>query len=241
MSVPERPPLLVLHGSMAASTSMSTFAAALPENVATFVPDLLAHGGRPLPDLLTMDSLARDVIARLDEEGLSRTFVFGFSLGGTLALYLARHYPQRFAGVSTLAAKYVFDKRTIAHWTYVCSTDWIVKQGEEIVKRVTLRHAPQDWREVAALNRRFFEHLGRNPPLSDDDLSAIRCPALLFASNEDQIVPFDESVALGKLLPNSRTVLFRGQCHPIDVVPLGPMAKAIANWMDEVSRTAASA
>ena len=51
-------------------------------------------------------------------------------------------------------------------------------------------------------------------------LRAIRQPVMLFASDNDQIVPLDESTALSKILSDSRLVVFKGQSHPFKVVPV---------------------
>lgn len=240
MSASERPPFVVLHGSVGAADTMHAFAAELAPHANVFTPNLLAHGGRPLPERLSYDAMVDDVIAYCDEQGLERTFLFGFSLGGTLALSIAHRYPERLYGVSAIAPKYVFDNRTLSHWLYLADDERIKARGEEHMAMLSERHHPQPWSEVARLNRELFRDLHRKSPLSEADLRAIAVPALLFSSDADQIVPLDEALRLGELLPNGRMVIFRGRCHPIDIVPTGPIATALGRWIAEVSAPAGS-
>lgn len=234
MDVPSRPSIVLLHGANGTAGTMEPLAEQLRSSLDVHAFNMLGHGGRPVPERLTIRDMAADVIAQMDERGLRGTYVFGFSSGGCLALYLARHYPERLLGLCTLAAKYVFDRRTIAHWTHLTDPARLSRPGNKRPAELTKDHHPQDWRDVTSAIRRMFEDFGTNPPLFEDELRAIALPALLFSSDEDQIVPLDETLALGKLLPNSRVVLFKGQCHPFSVVPVAAMGKAMCNWIDEL-------
>ena len=76
---------------------------------------------------------------------LERTYLFGYSSGGYLALYLARHYPERFIAVSGLAVKYVFDARTVAHWTHLADPERLQTRNPGRVEELIRTHHPQDW------------------------------------------------------------------------------------------------
>jgi len=207
-----------------------------------FAPDLIGQGGRPLPERFTIEGMAKDVIAQMDARDLTRTYLFGYSSGGYLALYLARHFPERFTAISALAVKYVFDARTVAHWTHLANPERIRELNpvngrmDELVRT----HHPQDWVTIVELTGEYFKELGRKTPLSIEDLRAIRHPVMLFASDNDQVVPLDEATALNGTLPNSRLVVFKGQSHPFKVVPVAAVARALTNWIDELQKTNAA-
>ena len=226
--------LVLLHGACGSAATMQPLVEAIGTEVESVSLDLLGHGGRPVPEQLSIAALARDIIAQLDERHIERTFLFGYSAGGCLALYLARHFPDRFIGLSTLASKYVFDARTISHWTYLSDPARIGRPGSKRPEVLARLHHPQNWVDVATSCRLMFEMWGRTPPLGEDDLRSITIPALLFSSDQDQIVQLAETVALGKFLANSRVVVFRGQSHPLEIVPLTALGRALANWIGDV-------
>jgi pimeloyl-ACP methyl ester carboxylesterase len=239
MSQTRKPPIVILHGAQGTGAIMKPLADELRDCAEAFTPNMLGHGGREVPESLSIEALAADVLAQMDTAGLRRAYLFGFSSGGLVALYLARHFAERFYGVCTVAAKYVFDQRTVSHWTYMISFERLERPGSKRPQELAKDHAPQDWKKVVSMNRDMFLEFGKKAPLTELDLQAISIPALLFSSNEDQIVPLEETVALGKLIPNSKSVLFHGQCHPFHVVPVPVVAKAICNWISDVEKTIA--
>jgi len=208
--------------------------------VEVFAPDLVGQGGRPLPKRFSIEEMATDVIAQMDARALARTYVFGYSSGGYLALYLARHFPQRFIAVSALAVKYIFDARTVAHWTHLADPKRMRERNPDRMEELIRTHHPQDWVTLVQMTNEYFRELGRKAPLSIDDLRTITQPVMLIASDNDQIVPLDESTALNKLFPNSRLVVFKGQSHPFKVVPVVAIARALTNWIDEFHKTNAA-
>lgn len=219
---------------------MRALADAVQPDVDAYTPNMIAHGGRPVPKYITIEDLANDIIAYMDGQHLSHAYVFGYSSGACLALYLARHFSQRFDGVCTLAAKYVFDPMTVAHWMYLTNPERLGRPGNKRAAELKETHAPQDWVAVTNSNRRLFEEYGCNPPLRETDLRAIQIPALLISTDKDQLVPLAETQALGKLISDSRVVVFPGQAHPFSSVPLAAMGRAICDWIAEIERRAAT-
>jgi pimeloyl-ACP methyl ester carboxylesterase len=242
MNAIAKPHLVVLHGANGSGATMQPFTDLLLPNMDVFAPDLVGQGGRPLPERLRIEEMATDVIAQMDARGLARTYLFGYSSGGYLALYLARHYPARFTAVSALAVKYVFDARTVAHWTHLADPERIKALNPQNGRMDELiqTHQPQDWVPIVEMTCEYFRELGRKAPLSIEDLRAIRQPVMLFSSDNDQVVPLDEATALNKLLPNSRLVVFKGQSHPFKVVPVTAIARALTNWIDELQKANAT-
>jgi pimeloyl-ACP methyl ester carboxylesterase len=89
------------------------------EGVRAIVPDLRGHGASPLgaglaaggfspvPDapVLTMDVLARDVLALLDALGVRQAVFVGCSIGGYVLLELWRQAPERVRGLAFVCSK----------------------------------------------------------------------------------------------------------------------------------------
>ncbi len=234
MAAPPRPALLLLHGANASGARMAPLVEALSPFAEVDAPNLLGHGGRPLPEALSFEAMAADVVAHLDRVGTARTFLCGYSLGGYLALYLARHYPERWIGVIGLAVKYVFDEGTVRHWTYLAQPERLSRPGNPRAGEMASDHAPQDWVSVTRNTIRLFESLGRDPPLAESDIAAISVPTMLVSSNRDQIVPWSETLTLGRLIRGSHVAMFYGHAHPLHLVPVHPVARAMAAWMEKV-------
>jgi len=223
--------MVIIHGANSAASEMAPFIEALRPYTQAVAPSLPGHGGRALPERMTVADFAADVIAYMDREGIARDVITGYSFGGLVALYVARHYPQRVTAVVALATKHVFDDATIAHWTHLVQPERLARPGNPRTAELERIHAPNDWRDVARENAKMFASLRQAPPLTESDLRSITVPVMVVSSNLDQILPWSETLALGKRIPGSHVAMFYGPAHPLRAAPLLPIARAIGAWM----------
>jgi pimeloyl-ACP methyl ester carboxylesterase len=230
-----RPAIVVLHGANGGSAEVEPLSAALRRFARVIAPDMLAHGGRSIPARFDTRDLAEDVMAELARQGVERPFVVGYSLGGYLALYLARHFPGQVRGACAIATKVVFDAATVQHWSHLASPARLGRPGNPRAAQLEKLHAPQDWKEVALANIRLFDELGRAPPLSPADFEALDVPVMLVNANRDPLVPWSETLELRSLVPHSALVMFYGLAHPIAHVPVESLAVRIDAWMKELA------
>jgi len=222
------PNLILLHGSRGSTQELLPFAEQLVGACNPILPNLLGHGGRPIPERFTVREMALDILAQMDENGVESTYLFGYSFGGYVALYLARHAPQRIRGVCTLATKFVFDPHTVDLFTHLSSVERIRNQQKDIMDQ---RHPGQNWDRLVSGLADLYRQLGQTPELSDDDLRGIRVPTLVISANDDQLVPWSESLRLAYRMPHGQGFTFAGKAHPLDIIPVPFLASVIGAWL----------
>ncbi|MDQ8758369.1 alpha/beta hydrolase [Sphingosinicella sp. LHD-64] len=89
-------PLLVLHGAYMSADSMAPFVERFARTRPVIVLDQRGHartGDAPGP--ITYEAMADDAAAVLDAAGVRQADVFGYSMGGGVALQLAIRHPDR--------------------------------------------------------------------------------------------------------------------------------------------------
>jgi pimeloyl-ACP methyl ester carboxylesterase len=229
-----KPILVILHGVSGSGGEMAPLARPLSAWFDVRTPDLLGHGGRPVPDGYTLEEMADDVVEWLDREGIGPAYLLGYSLGGYLALYLARHHPQRVRGIAGIVVKHVFDEVSVGHITYLADPERLARPGNPRKDELIAVHGEENWINVTNNTARLFQRFGQTAPLSDEDLRAIATPVLLLSGDRDPLVPEGHSRALAELLPNSRLGLFPGPAHPLKMVPILDLTRAIKGFLDEV-------
>ncbi|TVV74566.1 alpha/beta fold hydrolase [Sphingomonas solaris] len=227
--------LVLLHGANGSAAEMAPVAQRLPPEIVTFAPDWLGHGGRPPPGAeYGITAIADDIEAAMDTAGIGRCFVFGYSIGGMLAMMLAHRRPDRIAGIATLAARAIWHPAAVAHIVHLADPARLTRPGNPRAAELAAIHHPTDWRLVNAANRRLFADLGHNPPLSPGDLRAMRVPVLVMNGSEDQLVPLAETHALAGSFATWRLGLFPGPAHPLTATPLDDIAASIAGFIRDV-------
>ncbi len=92
-----QPPLLLLHGFLGCGQDLASIAQ--PTNHYCLLPDLPGHGGSLALGDGSMGGVAAAVVGLLDGLGIDQTTLYGYSMGGRLALYLVVHWPDRFPKV----------------------------------------------------------------------------------------------------------------------------------------------
>jgi len=98
--------IVMLHGGGADHRACLPVVARLSAHYRVILPDLRGSGRSRCADPLTWDRLADDVSAVMDHIGAGHAVVGGISMGTGVALRFARRYPQRTAGLVTLAPVY---------------------------------------------------------------------------------------------------------------------------------------
>jgi pimeloyl-ACP methyl ester carboxylesterase len=89
-------PLLVLHGAYMTVELMGAFVTALAENHRVIAVEFQGHGHTADIDRpFSYEQLADDAAALLGHLGIERADVFGYSLGGGVALQLGLRHPGR--------------------------------------------------------------------------------------------------------------------------------------------------
>lgn len=90
------PAVLLIHGVGGDSSNWDPIATRLARHFDVIAMDVRGHGASDLvTGPLTAHDLARDAVQVLDEAGVDRCAVVGFSLGGHIALALALDHPSR--------------------------------------------------------------------------------------------------------------------------------------------------
>lgn len=88
-------PLVLIHGLFGSLENLGAIARQLAENFCVYSLDLPNHGRSPRVENMSLASMAGDLLAWLDEQGLPQVHLLGHSLGGKVAMELALRHPER--------------------------------------------------------------------------------------------------------------------------------------------------
>jgi len=98
----DTPPIVLLH-SLALDRSMwASLATELSRDRIVIGLDLRGHGESPKQKSFSIEDMADDVAATIDELGHDRAIVVGLSLGGCVAQAFAIRHPDRLAGLGLI-------------------------------------------------------------------------------------------------------------------------------------------
>jgi pimeloyl-ACP methyl ester carboxylesterase len=255
-------PLVLLHGLGASSFSWRGNIGPLSRRYQVLAPDLPAHGRTP-PDAVQdfdLATLTRELVCFLDRRGVAQAALAGNSLGGTLALLLARDYPERFPALVLLAPAVAVPRlpwlfyplrlplvgaplaALLGPWTARAALHYSYSRWEVITPEVIAGYQPT-FRTLAnrlALRRLICQIDPLPLPQVADLLSQVPQPACLIWGERDRILPPKQGVWIKEHLPHAELQVLPGVGHApqeeapelIDEIIIAFLARSLKNYQE---------
>ena len=218
------PPLVLLHGSFYTIELWGDILPALASHHQVIAVEMQGHGRTTDIDRpLKYEYLSDDVAALMDYLELVEADVFGYSMGGGVALQLAMRHPARVRKLVLLSAHYRADgyyPESIAAIAAITPELFAGGPLDEIYQRVA--PAPD---ALARLVEKIKAMEGENYAWSAADVRSIIAPALLIYADSDGMTP-EHMVELFRLL---------GGGVPGDLAPMPASQLAIVPGANHVS------
>jgi pimeloyl-ACP methyl ester carboxylesterase len=210
------PPLIMLHGATTSGPEhFARLAPALAQGFRVYLPDARGHAGTAgdPDDGFTTADLVQDVLAFVDELGLSTFHLLGYSMGGMTALHVAAQVPER---LRTLVAISICTEREprLSVGRSLMDPDRIERHDPGWARALAARHdplhGPGSWR---TLLRAIVKDIGDQPLLTPVDLRRIDAPALVVAGDRDPFTPVPQAHALSRQVRDGRLLILPGLGH----------------------------
>ncbi|PWV56921.1 alpha/beta fold hydrolase [Chitinophaga sp. S165] len=214
-----KPSLLILHGAIGASRQLKAIAASLSEKYDVHLFDFPGHGGKKLPEgPFSIKLFATATLEYIQANDLRELTIFGYSMGGYVAMYLAKHHPGLINRIITLGTKFHWDETTAAREIKMLDTAVITEKVPDFAAVLADLHAPNDWKEVVQRTADMLTGMGKDNPLKPDDYKDIKTASLIMLGDRDKMVTFEETIATYKALPDAKMAVLPGTPHPVEKV-----------------------
>jgi len=224
--------ILLLHGAIGAADQLSRLEEELAGSFPVYRLNFSGHGGSPLSaEPFSIKLFAAGVIAFLDKEGIPSINIFGYSMGGYVAMYLAKHHPGRINKIITLATKFNWDETNASNETKMLNAEKIEAKLPDFASALQKRHAPNDWKAVLEKTADMLIEMGNDNPLKIDDYHSIQHPVLLMLGDRDKMVTLDETVEVYKIMPQAQLAVLPKTAHPIEMVDQERLASEIKAFL----------
>ncbi|WP_394202566.1 2-succinyl-6-hydroxy-2,4-cyclohexadiene-1-carboxylate synthase [Shewanella waksmanii] len=92
---PQNPPLVLLHGFLGSQQDWSTVIETISQQFYCVSIDLPGHGAQAHQGINSFDDVVAVILQQLQAIGIARFHLLGYSLGGRIALHIAKQVPDR--------------------------------------------------------------------------------------------------------------------------------------------------
>jgi pimeloyl-ACP methyl ester carboxylesterase len=221
--------LLLLHGALGSAAQFSQLKELLSDTFEIHTLNFSGHGGREVGETITIPGFAEEVIAYLNEKDIATISIFGYSMGGYVGLYLAKHHPDRIEKLFTFGTKLNWTAEGSAKETAMLNPDVVREKVPKYAAILEGLHG-KNWEKLMLKTADMMLGLGAAPTLNPDDFLQIDIPVLLGVGDKDVMVSVEETVNVYRFLSNAQLLVLPNTPHPIDRVNQEVLAQLIRNY-----------
>lgn len=226
-----KPQLLLLHGAIGSQEQFNSLTKLLQKDFEVIVLNFSGHGGRELPvSDFSIKLFVNDVLDLLIEKNISSINIFGYSMGGYVALYIARYFPSIVGKVFTLATKFDWNESASEKEVRMLIPEKIEEKVPAFASHLKLLHHPQDWKLVMKKTADMMMEMGKRQPLLENDFKQIAHTVRLGVGDIDKMVSTDETMRIAMRIPNASFLLFNDTPHPMEQVDVQRLSNELSNF-----------
>jgi len=217
-------PLVLLHGAFSAiGTSFGKLLPPLANGRQVIAFELQAHGRTADIDRpLTLEQMADDTAAALKQLGMERADIFGYSMGASVALYLAIRHPDALRKLVLASVTYTWSGIHPGLMEGMADMKPEMMFGSPWHEEYTrIAPHPEDFAKLFAKKTQMDQ---QTKDLPSETIRAIKAPTLFIIGDSDLVRP-EHAVEMFRLLgggvfgdtpsglPNSQLAILPGTSH----------------------------
>ena len=212
--------LLLLHGALGSREQFKNIEPLLENNFLVDTISFSGHGRVPsLQHAFTIQNCAHEVLEWLNTHQRRTIDIFGYSMGGYVALWLARFYPDRVGKIFTLGTKLDWSPETADKETKMLNAEKIAAKVPAFAQELAHRHGEHEWQSVLHKTAHLMHDLGKHH-LTDEDYRQIKSKVLLGLGDADNMVSKDETLHVQGIIPDAAFLEIKDCPHPFEKAPL---------------------
>lgn len=221
-----KPALILLHGALGAVQHFDSIASVLEDQYNVHRFNLHGHGGTPLPEApLRIEALTDQLTGYIRANDLAPAAIFGYSMGGYIALQAAIQAPGLVSRILTLGTKFDWTPEVAAKEARQLNADFLRAKAPAFVDQLAAFHGSAAWEPLLPATVDLMQALGQRPLLTPETVTAVEIPVRLMVGDRDHMVSIEETLGIFRSLPHGSMVVLPETKHPIEKVN-----KAVLIW-----------
>jgi pimeloyl-ACP methyl ester carboxylesterase len=224
--------LLLLHGALGTKAQFKNLKNKLSNEFKVHLFDFEGHGESNSIKEFTMDLFMENVMTYLREHKIEKTHIFGYSMGGYVALNVAKNHPELIGKIVTLGTKFNWTKETADKEVKMLNPENIEEKVPAFANMLSSIHTHNNWKEVVKKTAKMMQGLSEGKRLTKLDLETIEHQVLIGIGSKDRMVSIDESDESARLLPNGKLEIIENFQHPIDRIDEDKLQSIIMGFIN---------
>lgn len=210
-------PIVILHGALGSHHQFTNLAAAIDADVS--VIDFEGHGSaNDADEPWTIELFSRQLEKELMDRGLAGARIFGYSMGGYVALDCAIRRPDLVSRILTLGTKLSWSLEQAVREIKLLDADTISAKVPAFAFDLGRRHGDSRWRDILKHTAHLMTGLGTRPVLSLERMQQCSASVRFLIGDRDEMVSLEETIEYYRATPKATLAVLPNTRHPIEKV-----------------------
>jgi len=223
--------LLLLHGALGSKEQFSALKQKLTPHLEVYDFNFSGHGNNTQSTGFSIDQFIQDTLSFLSLHDFDQVNIFGYSMGGYVALKLAMQFPEKVLKIMTLGTKIDWNKASAEKEIKMLNPDIIEEKIPAFAENLRRVHLPNDWKMILGKTADMMTALGNGDAMKTEDFDKILNPVLICVGSEDKMVSVDESGSVTQRLPNGELKIIPGFKHPLEMNDMEVLSTILLNFI----------
>jgi pimeloyl-ACP methyl ester carboxylesterase len=141
--------IILLHGAVGSAKQLEPLLPLLENEFEVHALNLPGHGGSNVPsEPFSIPLFAEFVLSYLDLRGIDEAFLFGYSMGGYVSLYLASQQTERVKKVFTFGTKLDWNPEFAKDQIRQLNPEKIIEKVPVFAEALKQTHSEKSWKLV---------------------------------------------------------------------------------------------
>lgn len=220
--------LILLHGALGDATLFQPLEEVLKKDFKCYSFSFSGHGKKAFNEEgFGIEVFADELKAFINANKLKGADVFGYSMGGYVALYLASLKPDLMAKITTLGTKFNWTPESAEHEVEKLNPELIAEKVPAYAQSLADRHGKKEWKNVVWQTAGMMMELGDEPILTPGVLATISNKVNILLGEDDNMVSKEESEATAKALQYGAFKIIPNTPHPIERISPSQIAREL--------------
>ncbi|MES2131079.1 MAG: alpha/beta fold hydrolase [Bacteroidota bacterium] len=222
--------IILLHGAIGAASQFEPLKALLKEKYNVFTFNFSGHDKTPFQTNFGIEQFALELESFIAGHKLVQPAIFGYSMGGYVALSLAHIKPDLLGSIITLGTKWEWSPEIAQKEIQMLDAKTIAEKVPKYADVLMTRHG-NDWEKVLQKTADMMLKLGDGNLLDEAAFSTIQQKVLIGLADKDTMVTLNETTKVFKQLKTADMFMLPASKHPLEMINTPLLAAIIENFL----------
>lgn len=226
--------ILFLHGALGTSQDMKELMGLLLEKgYKTLSFDFPGHGLQSKwPEEFRIDLFARELEKFITQNELTDVAVFGYSMGGYVALYHKANYPESpVSKIITYGTKFNWSENAVSRELPKLNPAHLTEKFPQYAQSLKEKHGER-WKSLLLSTAHLMQHLEKIDGLTREDLSDVQIPVTFILGDQDKMVSSEETHLTASWLHYGQVKTLTHSKHELERANLKELGILIEDALD---------